>query len=164
MLSPTPLLVSLLRLIDCIPLPPPPAKRARGKPRTYSDRLLLKALVVMVIRRLYSPSTLLACLAQPKMAHLRPLLRENGRFPTRRTWERRMKVLPTVLPAMIGCLGRHLVEVLQAWRRHGRAAAMDSTALRTGGGIWHKKHQEAGEVPHSKIDTEAGWSKSGWHG
>ncbi|MBA3703655.1 MAG: transposase, partial [Rubrobacteraceae bacterium] len=24
--------------------------------------------------------------------------------------------------------------------------------------------REAGKVPHSSIDTEAGWTKSGWHG
>jgi hypothetical protein len=41
---------------------------------------------------------------------------------------------------------------------------MDSTALKTGGGVWHKKHRERGEIPHSSIDTQAGWSKSGWHG
>jgi hypothetical protein len=32
------------------------------------------------------------------------------------------------------------------------------------GGLWHKKHREAGEVPHTSIDTQAGWTKSGWHG
>jgi hypothetical protein len=36
--------------------------------------------------------------------------------------------------------------------------------LKTSGGVWHKKHREAGEIPHTSIDTEAGWSKSGWHG
>lgn len=30
--------------------------------------------------------------------------------------------------------------------------------------MWHKKDREAGIVPHSSIDTEAGWTKSGWHG
>lgn len=30
--------------------------------------------------------------------------------------------------------------------------------------MWHKKHREAGEVPHTSIDTEAHWAKSGWHG
>jgi len=30
--------------------------------------------------------------------------------------------------------------------------------------VWHKKDREAGIVPHSSIDTEAGWTKSGWHG
>jgi Transposase DDE domain len=42
--------------------------------------------------------------------------------------------------------------------------ALDSTPLRAKGGVWHKKDKEAGKVPHSTIDTEAGWTKSGWHG
>jgi Transposase DDE domain len=36
--------------------------------------------------------------------------------------------------------------------------------LKTSGGVWHQKHKETGEIPHPSIDTEAGWSKSGWHG
>jgi DDE family transposase len=65
-----------------------------------------------------------------------------------------------------GCApeGRHLVIVLTPWASHGRAAAVDSTSLKTSGGLWHQKHKEAGEIPHTSIDTEAGWSKSGWHG
>jgi hypothetical protein len=42
--------------------------------------------------------------------------------------------------------------------------ALDSTTLRAKGGVWHKKDREAGIVPHTSIDTEAGWTKSGWHG
>jgi hypothetical protein len=30
--------------------------------------------------------------------------------------------------------------------------------------VWHRKHREKGEVPHTSIDTEAHWTKSGWHG
>ena len=41
---------------------------------------------------------------------------------------------------------------------------MDSTPLRAKGGVWHKKHRDQGVLPHSTIDTEAGWSKSGYHG
>lgn len=36
--------------------------------------------------------------------------------------------------------------------------------LRALGGVWHKKDREAGIVPHSSIDTQAHWTKSGWHG
>ena len=36
--------------------------------------------------------------------------------------------------------------------------------LRARAGIWHKKDREAGVVPHTSIDTEAHWTKSGWHG
>jgi hypothetical protein len=30
--------------------------------------------------------------------------------------------------------------------------------------VWHKKDRAAGKVPHTSIDTEAHWTKSGWHG
>ena len=43
------LLVRFVTLIDRVPVPPPPAKRPRGKPRFYSDNLILKALVIMII-------------------------------------------------------------------------------------------------------------------
>ena len=56
------------------------------------------------------------------------------------------------------------MRLIQPWAKQGRAAALDSTALRANGGVWHKKHREKGIVPHSSIDTEAHWSKSGHHG
>jgi hypothetical protein len=65
---------------------------------------------------------------------------------------------------LISCLGRLLVARLQPWTTQGRAAAIDSTPLRANGGVWHKKHQLAGEVPHSSIATQAAWSKSGYQG
>jgi hypothetical protein len=54
MLRQTSLLVSLVLLIDHLPWPSAPVKRPRGRPKTYSDRLILKALVIMIIRRLYT--------------------------------------------------------------------------------------------------------------
>jgi len=166
MLRYTSLLVSLVLLIDRLPWPCESTKRLRGRPKTYSDRLILKALVIMIIRRLYTAYAFLSFLEQedPLPQQLRPLLYEHGRFPTRRTWERRLAVLPQTLPGLIGSMGRHLVKLLHPWAVHGRAAAVDSTPLKTSGGVWHKKHKEIGEIPHSSIDTEAGWSKSGWHG
>jgi Transposase DDE domain len=166
MLRHTSVLVSLVLLIDRLPWPPEPPKRPRGRPNTYSDRLIVKALVIMIIRRLYTAYALLAFLDQddPLPRQLRPLLGEQGRFPSRRTWERRLAALPQSLPGLIGCVGRSLVTQLRPWATSGRAVACDSTPLATGGGVWHKKHREQGVVPHSAIDTEAGWSKSGWHG
>jgi hypothetical protein len=126
----------------------------------------MKALVVMIIRRLYTAWALLAFLHQedPVVQQLRALLTEEGRFPTRRTWERRLAALPATLPGLIGRLGRHLVTVLTPWAQQGHGAACDSTAVRAHGGVWHQKHREAGVVPHTSIDTDAHWSKSGWHG
>jgi hypothetical protein len=164
MLPPGSRLVALLRLVDR--LPTPANHRRRGRPPVYTERLFLKALVVMIVRHLSRPGELRAVLAEPtpEMAHVRALLTEGGRVPARRTWERRLARLPTTLPAQIGCLGHYLVQEIQPWTTWGRAVAVDSTVLQAHGGVWHTKHRQAGVVPHTSIDTEAGWTRSGWHG
>ena len=57
-----PLLVTIVKLVDAIPGQEPPKKRSRGRPKVYSDRLMVKALVITVVRRLYSTYSLLAFL------------------------------------------------------------------------------------------------------
>jgi len=118
------------------------------------------------VRHLHRPGELLAVLDEPtaEMLQVRARMSEGGRWPCRRTWERRLGALPETLPAQIGCLGHCLVEQLQPWATCGRAVAIDSTLLHVRGGVWHAKHRAAGVVPHSSIDTEAHWTRSGWHG
>lgn len=161
-------LVQLVRLVDRLPAASSaPPRQRRGRPIVYSDTLFLKALVIMTVRRLHKVGELLAILEEPtqEMRSLRELLSgPEGRFPSRRTFERRLRSLPETLPEKIGLLGRHLVGLLKPWAKTGRAAALDSTVLRAKGGVWHKKDKEAGVVPHSSIDTEADWTYSGWHG
>jgi len=158
-------LVVLLSLVDGMPLPTPCVRR--GRPDVYADRLILKGLVVMLVRRVWQAHGLLAILREPspQMARVRAHLTDDrGRFPSRRTWERRLDRLAGVLPLLIALLGRWLLRRLDPWPHGGHAVAIDSTCLRARGGVWHKKHREAGEVPHTSIDTEAAWTKSGWHG
>ncbi len=95
------LLVQLVRLVDRLPAPPHPAAarpRRRGRPRLYPDTLFLRALVIMIVRRLHKVGELLAVLEEPtpQMRSLRELLGEEGggRFPSRRTFERRLRALP----------------------------------------------------------------------
>jgi len=167
MIPSEPRLVKLVKLIDALPEPPrPQTKRGRGREKTFTDKLFLKALVIMIVRRLSRVGELLSVLEQPtaEMQQLRELLTENQRYPSRRTWERRLAALPDTLPQQIGCLGRHLADLINPWKDCGRAVAIDSTVLRACGGVWHKKDRETGTVPHTRIDTEAHWTKSGWHG
>ncbi|MDQ3704031.1 MAG: hypothetical protein M3437_02210 [Chloroflexota bacterium] len=98
------------------------------------------------------------------MQVLRALLTQGGRCPSRRTWERRLKAIPDKLPAQLGCLGAHLVQLIKPWAHSGRAVVVDSTPLRAKGLVWHKAERERGEVPDTRIDTQAHWTKSGWHG
>jgi transposase len=166
MIQAEPLLVSLVRLVDELPERAEPAEPKRGRPRLYTDRLILKAVLIMIVRRLYSASSLLSFLNQETALTqaLRELLMHKGQLASRRTWERRLKALPESLPGEIGQIGQLLVKLLHPWQQQGHAVAIDSTPLRAKGGVWHKKQRDQGLVPHSTIDTEAGWSKSGYHG
>src|SRR5437870_12344912 len=116
------LLAMLVRLVDRIPTPPPPVKPGKGRPAFYSDRLFLKVLVIrklctIYVKHLHSPYELLCVLGQPtpEMQALRPMLTQDGRYPTRPTWERRLCALPDTLPAQIGCPCCHLVELICPW-------------------------------------------------
>lgn len=164
MLPRDPLLVTLVKLVDRIP--EPPQRLGRGRPRTYPQHVIIKAVVIMVVRRLYSAYALLAFLEQDTelTRQLKALLTVDGHFPTRRTWERRLDGLPAELPALIGRLGRLLVELIQPWATTGRAVVLDSTPLRAKGRVWHQKDRREGHVPHTTIDTDAHWCRSGYHG
>ena len=156
------LLVTLVMLVDHVPSPAA-AKLERGRPKTYSDRLFLKAIVIMIIKHLHRVYELLSVLEQPtvEMQLLHELLSENGRYPTRRTWERRLKGIPESLPAQIGCFGRYLVTLILPWAICARAVSIDSTILRSKGGVWHKKDRQAGKVPHTSIgQSQAGMAGS----
>src|SRR5262245_1803208 len=149
------LLVTLVKLVDRIPMPAP-SPRGRGRPPVYPDRLFLKALVIMMVRRLHKVNEFLAVLAEPtpEMHGLRRLLTDaQGRLPSGRTWDRRLAAIPAPFPAQIGGLARHLVVLLQPWTDGAGAAAIDSTVLRARGGVWHKKDREASVVPHTAINT-----------
>ena len=67
------LLVMLVKLVDRLPMPPQPSKRGRGHPIVYTDRVFLKAVVIMIVRHLHKVNELLSVLAQPtaEMAVLR---------------------------------------------------------------------------------------------
>jgi hypothetical protein len=89
-------LVQLIRLVDQIPTPQPPPRRPRGRPIFYSEKLFMKALVIMIVRRLHKVGELLAVLEEEsaQMQEVPQLLFEGGRFPSKRTFQRRLKALP----------------------------------------------------------------------
>lgn len=98
-------------------------------PKTYPERLILKALVITIICHLYTVYAGLTFLnqADPLAQQLRPRLYVHGRFPMRRSWACRLAALTPRLPGSIGGLGRHLVAVPTPWARQPLAPAADST-------------------------------------
>jgi len=116
--------VSIVRLVERMPLPPLPT--GRGRPCIYEERLIVKALVVMLLKRLPTVHSLLDVLAEPtlEMQWVRAHLTDaQGRFPSRRTWERRLARLTDRLPKLISTLGAFLLGLLQPWPHGGQAAA-----------------------------------------
>jgi hypothetical protein len=72
--------VTLVALVDRLPVAHHTNKRSRGRPHVSSDRLFLKALVIMIIRHLHTVHELLSVLTQPtvEMRELRELLNVLG--------------------------------------------------------------------------------------
>jgi hypothetical protein len=126
------LLVTLVKLVNRLPVPPPPTTRGRGRPRTYPDRLFLQAWVIMIVRHVHPVHALNSGLTQPTAERhtWRSLLTA---VPARCPWERRLQAIPETLPAQIGCLGRALVGLIQPWARCGRGAASGTRRTATPG-------------------------------
>jgi hypothetical protein len=75
-------------------------------------------------------------------------------IPSRRTFDRRLKTMSTDVKERILTMGHLFVT-------EGLAdvpiTAVDSTLLKTKGGVWHKSSMKKGIVPRSGIDTDARW-------
>jgi hypothetical protein len=131
-------LLALVALVDRIPLPDPP--RRRGRPTVYSERLFLKALIVMILRRLPRVHSLLAVLDEPtpEMRRLRALLTdERGRFPSRRTWERRLAAVPAGFARYYNVDRPHRTLALETPRAAARPHAGPVRARPVLGGLHH---------------------------
>ncbi|MDQ2745501.1 MAG: hypothetical protein M3Z66_24850 [Chloroflexota bacterium] len=94
----------------------------------------------MIARHLASAHALLPVLEQPtpEMQRLCSLPTEDRRYPCRRTWERRLNAIPDTRPAQITCLGHRLMDHIQPFAEHGRAAALDRTILAARGRVWRR--------------------------
>lgn len=91
--------------------------------------------------------------------------REFGfrRAPSRRTIKRRFKQLPKVVAWLMPCIAKYAYERLCHKVFNLKWQFADKSIFRAKGGLWHKKHKDAGIVPHSSIDTDASWAKSPYH-
>ena len=161
------LLVALVDLIDVIPSRRRGRAARGGRPPVYSDRLFFKALVIMMVRtsRRSTGCSRSWTSRPPRCRRCAARLTEQRALPERGGpgsggWRAARAPCRPRSAAWGGTWSR----CSSRGRDCGRAVAIDSTVLRARGGVWHKKDREAGVVPHTSIDTEAHWTKSGWHG
>lgn len=156
-------LFSILHLVGCIPWPVPAARR-RGHPYVYSPTVILRCFIVRIWFRIDSNNALHEFLVSDSL-YSRRLAAACGlkSVPDRRTFDRRLKTIPSDVKQRIAAMGRLFVAegMIDPY-----IVAPDSTLVRAKGGrVWHKSSMKKGKVPHSGIDTDARWGFShtrGW--
>lgn len=155
MLTQISLLVRLVKLIDKVRAPPPPAKLGSGMPRKYTDKLLPKAVIIMIIRHLYNAAALLNFLAQadPTVQELRLLLY--------------IEQLPAKVRYALGDTHYNAPEVRAGCNARGidLVATRRGAHLHTDGGvevrrIFHKLRSQFIEPFNGLFKDVFGWSKN----
>src|SRR2546427_11418119 len=141
----------------------PPAKRQRGRPRTFSGLAFLLLGVVGVVRRTFKPQEL--CTLLTKDARLRQRL-GFSRVPHRRTVERRLDATLLETEAQVRALGHQVLAEVEPGPDEPQASAIDGRMYQAQGPRWHKRDRNQGRVPVGlrNVDTESAWAKSGYRG
>jgi hypothetical protein len=83
-------------------------------------------------------------------------------LPSRRTFDRRLKIISIDIKKRIATMGRLFVSEGLV---NPFITAIDSTLIKAKGHVWHKSSMEKDTVPRSGIDTDARWGFShtkGW--
>jgi len=76
----------------------------------------------------------------------------ESQLPSRRTFDRRLKIISIDIKEMITTMGYLFVSAEGLIKPY--ILGIDSTLLRAKGKVWHKSSMEKGIVPRSGIDTK----------
>lgn len=128
---------------------------------TYSQQMMVVFFVLMQYRRIFRFKTQQRWLEQhPEMVKLL----KWSTIPHRITLARRYRELYTMLQAFIQFIGQDAESLDRRLRQHHLVE--DKSLFKAQGPVWHQSDREAQRIPERlrNLDTEASWSKSGYHG
>lgn len=131
-------------------------KRGRGRPFLYSRASMTLFFIVMTIKKIHSFKAMKSYVD----LHYQNFGFENS--PSRKTLRRRFLEQPRLIQRLLPeiahrCQQADYTQFRSSW------CFVDKSIFRALGGLWHKKHQQQGIIPHSSIDTDASWGKSPYH-
>lgn len=137
------------------------ARSHRGRPFVSQHKALLVFFVVMQQRRTFRFK------AQHRWLQHHPDLRQHmglHEVPNRTTLSRRYKDLYPVLQDFIAFLGQYAEDLDPQCT--SQDLSTDKSLFKAQGPVWHQSDRQAGRIPDKlrHLDTEASWSKSGYHG
>lgn len=133
----------------------------RGHPLTYTEKTFLVFFMLMQFRHIY------AFKAQWRWLHSHPdLLKVLGweNVPHRKTISTRYKALYPMLQEFIVFVAQDAASLDEALSMKHLVA--DKSLFKAHGPVWHQSDREAHHIPAKlrHLDTDATWSKSGYHG
>ena len=135
------------------------AKRGRGF--TYPEKTFIVFFLLMQFRRIYYFKSQVRWLSQhPEMLVL--LGWED--VPHRKTVSTRYKNLYETLQQFMSYLSQRASELEEAFGT--QHLVEDKSLFKAKGPVWHQSDRKQGRIPENlrNLDTDATWSKSGYHG
>jgi Transposase DDE domain len=159
----------LVELIDWSynPVNKHPHRGRRGRPYVYPTSIILRCFIVRIWFRLDSNRSLHHYLSI-NLPYNRKIVRACGlsesHLPSRRTFDRRLKIISTDIKERIAAMGNLFVseDIVNPYY----ILAIDSTLIKANiGHVWHKSSMNKRIVPRPGIDTDARWGFShtkGW--
>ncbi|MEZ5370614.1 MAG: transposase [Candidatus Nitrosocosmicus sp.] len=142
-----------------------PQKR-RDRPYVYAPTIILRCFIVRIWLRLDSNRSLhhFLCLDLPYNKKVMKACGLSPSYlpPSRRTFDRRLKIIYTDIKERISTMGNLFVidGLVKPY-----IFATDTALLKSKGKVWHKLSMKDGVIPRSGIDTDARWGRSrtkGW--
>ncbi len=133
----------------------------RGHPFVYQHQHLILFFVIMQCKRMFKFK------AQWRWLDKHPDERKSlglETLPVRTTLSRRYKALYTLVQAFVAFLGQHNADLGAAFGNDDLFT--DKSLFKAQGPVWHQSDRAAGRIPEQlrHLDTDASWSKSGYHG
>ncbi len=160
MVSPSHPLIRLLQVLDKV-YPSVRARKRHARPLVYSELVMVKIMLVMLLKKIKKYKQLERFLNQnPTVAAACGITRS----PHRKTLKLRIEGLSGKMRQRIRAVSGRLLHILDY---EPQICALDSSLIKACGPLWHKKDREAGRIPPNlrNVDTESTWGFSpsrGW--
>lgn len=138
----------------------PSSKPKRGRPYDYSELVMLRLFLLMVLKRIKEFAALYRYLqAHPDNRAACGLLH----MPDESTLRKRIKKLKPVVKRQIRAWAKELIE---AGISSAEVVAVDKKMIKAQGPLWHKADRQLNKIPAGLrgVDRDSSWSKSYYRG
>jgi len=138
-----------------------PTGAKHGRPFTYAEGMFIVFFMLMQFRQLYTFK------AQWRWLHKHPAMLELlgwADVPHRTTIARRYRALYERVQEFVLFIGEYAPELDEQFSQ--AHLVEDKSLFKALGPVWHQSDRKAGRIPQKlrKLDADATWSKSAYHG